>query len=75
MGKTLAGGVQIVAASKDGKTSFWFVAMPRERALKAMREMLAPGWSAVLTDHHITAARVIALEMRPNSIREIGPTL
>jgi hypothetical protein len=75
MGITLAGGVQIVAASKDGKTVYWAAAVPRERAVEAVRQMLAPGWTATLTDHHITPASVATLKLLPNGVRELGSDL
>jgi hypothetical protein len=75
MGNTLAGGIQIVAAAKDGKTVFWAAAVPRDRAVEAVQEFLAPGWTATLTARHITPERVASLKLRPNGVRELGPTL
>jgi len=71
MGNTLAGGVQIVAATKGGKTVYWAAAVPREKAVEAVREVLAPGWAATLTDLHITPVQVAALKLRPNGVREL----
>jgi hypothetical protein len=71
MGNTLAGGVQIVAATKGDKTVYRAAAVPREGAVEAVRQMLAPGWTATLTGLHITPAQVAALKLRPNGVREL----
>lgn len=75
MGNVLAGGVQIVVTTKDGETVYWAVAVPRERAAEAVKQFLAPGWSVALTNHHLPPSRVAALKLRPNGLRELGPTL
>jgi hypothetical protein len=46
MGNTLAGGVQIVAATKGSKTVYWAAAVPRERAF------LISGFNESLCAHH-----------------------
>ncbi len=75
VGNLSAGRVQIVAATKDGETVYWALAVPRERAVEAMQRLLAPGWSVALTGLGISPSRVAALDLRPNGIRELGPTL
>jgi hypothetical protein len=75
MGNTLAGGVQIVAATKGDKTVYWAAAVPREKAVETVRPMLAPGWTATLTDIHLTPAQIAALNLRPNGVRELKPFL
>ena len=62
---TLAGGVNIVVASKRGKVEFWAAAIAREAAVAAVEQFLAPGWKATLTGRHLTPEQVAKIEIAP----------
>jgi hypothetical protein len=54
MANTYAGGIYVVAATKDGETEYWAAATPRAKAAFAVKEMLPPGWACTVTDRHLT---------------------
>jgi hypothetical protein len=66
---TYAGVVYIVTAMKDGETEYWVAANPRDQALAAVREHLAPGWTPSLTDQRFPPEMVV--EMHANSVRKL----
>jgi hypothetical protein len=68
---TYAGVVYIVTAMKDGETEYWVAANPRDQALAAVREHLAPGWTPSLTDQRLPPEMVAQLEMHANSVRKL----
>jgi hypothetical protein len=45
MSNTHAGVVYIVTATKGGEAVYWVTANPRDQALAAVREHLAPRWT------------------------------
>jgi hypothetical protein len=65
------GDVHIVAASKDSQTEYWIAATRREEAVAAAQQLLAPGWTATLTDRRISPAQVAVLHLRPNGVRKL----
>jgi hypothetical protein len=71
MGNEYIGGIYIVAATKDRKTEYWAAAVPEGRAIEAVREQIAPGWSLSLTTKRLTPSTVTELKMRPNSVRQL----
>ena len=50
MGNALAGGIYVVAATKDDKTEYWAAATIRAKAVDAVRQIIAPGWTLTLSD-------------------------
>jgi len=74
MGNTLAGGVYIVAATKDNQTDYWAAATRREDAVGAVYRLLAPGWMATLTERRITPDQVRAMKLRPGGVRKLRYT-
>ena len=71
MGNALAGGIYVVAATKDGTTEYWAVATVRDEAVAAVLRELPSGWSAIVTDRRLSTQRIAALKMRPNSVRKL----
>ena len=69
MSNTYAGVVYIVTAMKDGETEYWVAANPRDQALAAVREHLAPGWTPSLTDQRLPPEMVV--EMHANRVRKL----
>jgi hypothetical protein len=69
MGKTLAGDVYVVVATKGDYTEYWAAATPRAHAVTAVLERLPPGWRAILTVGRITIEEVKSLNLRPNGVR------
>jgi hypothetical protein len=65
------GDVQIVAAAKDSQTEYWVTATRREEAVAAVQQLLAPGWTATLTDRSISPRQVAVLHLRPNGVRKL----
>ena len=62
---TFAGGVSVVVATGVGKIEYWVAATQREAAMSTVQQLLAPGWTAVLTDRRLTPKQVAALKLRP----------
>jgi hypothetical protein len=56
----------IVAAFKGGVVRYWLVTTPREKALRAVRQLLPRGWYAGLTDRILPPERLAQLKMRPD---------
>lgn len=71
MGSEYAGGIQIVTATKDGRTEYWAAAVPEARAIEAVRDQAPLGWTFTLTAKRLTPATVVELKMRPNSVRKL----
>jgi hypothetical protein len=57
MANTYAGGIYVVAATKD--------------AAFAVKEMLPPGWACTVTDRHLTPDQVAELNLRANGVRKL----
>jgi len=71
MNNTYAGGIYVVAATKDGITEYWAAATPREEAAATVGSQLGPGWKLILTDERLTPEAVAELKMRANCIRKL----
>jgi hypothetical protein len=71
MSNTHAGVVYIVTAMKGGEAEYRVAANPRDQALAAVREHLAPGWTSSPTDQRLPPQMVAQLEMRANSVRKL----
>jgi hypothetical protein len=71
MANTYAGGIYVVAATKDGKTEYWAAATPRAKAASAVKEMLPPGWACTVTDRHLTPDQVAELNLRANGVQKL----
>jgi hypothetical protein len=61
---TFADGVSVVVATGVGKIEYWAAATQREAAVSTVQQLLAPGWTAVLTDRRLTPKQVAALKLR-----------
>jgi hypothetical protein len=61
--------VHVVAVSMGNQMQYWVAATPREEAVAAVEKLLAPGWSARLTDQRLTARKLAALRLRKNDVR------
>jgi hypothetical protein len=68
MGNMYAGGICVVAASKDGHTEYWAAATPPDKAVAQVLKSLPLGWKAVLTMRRIAPEQVAALNLRPNTV-------
>ncbi len=73
MGKpgALAGGIYVVAATKDGKTEYWAAATVREEAVATVQRELPDGWIATLTDRRLTPQKIKSLKMRPHGAQKL----
>jgi hypothetical protein len=69
MGNEYAGGIYVIQATKDGRIEYWAAAVPRDKAIEAVSEQMAPGWKLVLTERRLTPGKIAALRMRANSVR------
>ena len=65
------GDVHIVAATKDSQIEYWVAATQHEVAVAAVQQVLAPDWTATLTDRRISPAQVAVLHLRPNGVRKL----
>ena len=54
MVNALAGGIYVIAATKDGKREYWAAATIREEAVASVQRELPPGWIATITDRRLT---------------------
>ena len=79
MGNTEIGGIQIVRVTVpgftvDGRPSFhlWVAAVARELAVAAVERVIPKGWTAALTDQHLTEEHVARLKLRPGDVRELS---
>ena len=75
MSSEIAEEIYVVAATKDGQTEFWAVALPFEEVLDAMAQATGPGWKYVVTTEWLTIERAAALGLPFNTVRRIGPRL
>jgi hypothetical protein len=71
MADTSADGVYVLAATKGGEVEYWAVATRREAAVWTVQDLVAPGWTAALTDRHLTQGQVADLKLRPNGARKL----
>ena len=71
MGNALAGGIYVIAATKDGKREYWVAATIREEAVAAVQRELPPGWIATISDRRLTLQTIKNLKLRPNSVRKL----
>ena len=71
MASMFAGSVYVVTATKSDAIEYWAAATRRDEAAAAVQAILAPGWTASLTDRRIAATKVAALKLRPNSVRRL----
>jgi hypothetical protein len=71
MSNTYAGGIYLVAATKDELTEYWAAATPRDEAIDTISSQLGPGWSLILLDQRLRPEMVAELDMRANSIRKL----
>jgi hypothetical protein len=71
MGREYAGGIHVIAATKDGKTEYWAAATRREHAVDEVRKALPPGWNATFTERRISAETVRGLKMQRMSVRKL----
>jgi hypothetical protein len=65
------GDVHIVATTKDSQTEYWVAATRREAAVAAVQKLLAPGWTAILTDRRISSAQIAVLHLRRDGVRKL----
>jgi hypothetical protein len=68
-----AGGIYVVAATKDGKTEYWAAATLREHAVDEVRKALGPGWNASFTERRIATETMRDLKMQRLSVRKLPP--
>jgi hypothetical protein len=71
MGDEYAGDIYVVAVSKGGLTEYWAAAVPREKAVEAVRLQVPPDRLLFLTERRLTLRQVIELKMRPGSVRKL----
>jgi hypothetical protein len=71
MGNEYAGGIYVVAATKDGEIEYWVAATPRAKAGSAVKEMLPPRWTVTVTDRRLTPNQVAELKLRANGVRKL----
>ncbi len=71
MGDEYVGDIYVVAVSKGGLTEYWAAALPREKAVEAVRLQAPPDRLLFPTERRLTLRQVIELEMRPGSVRKL----
>jgi hypothetical protein len=71
MGNTLAGGVYVVQATKGDQTDYWAASTQPADAVIAVLERLPPGWQAILSVGRLTIEQFVALNFRPNVVRQL----
>ena len=71
MSNTIAGGVYVVAVTKNGKTEYWAAATEPHRAVEIVKKHLRPGWIAFMTERRLSPQRVGMLKLMPNTVRRI----
>lgn len=71
MGNTFVGGIPVVFTTNGREKRYWAAAVSRDKAVEAVRQMLAPGWTATLTDKLLTPAQAAELNLRLNGVREL----
>jgi hypothetical protein len=72
MGNEYAGGIHVVAATKDGRTEYWAASVPESRALEEVRQKIPAGWHLSLTNKRLSTAKAAGLKMRLNSVRQLN---
>ena len=79
MNEQIASGIVVVRVFMmdnlvGGKPAvqLWAAAVPREEAVAAVLRELPQGWTAELTDRHLTQEHVRRLNMKPGSVRELS---
>jgi hypothetical protein len=73
MGKLYAGGIYVVAASKDGKTEHWAAATSPKQATAAVQLVLGATWKIKLINRRLTPAQVAELSLQPDDVRRLDP--
>lgn len=71
MVEMFAGSVYVVTATRSGTIEYWAAATRREEAAAAVQAVLAPGWTATLTERRVAITKVAALKLRLNSVRQL----
>lgn len=71
MGNEYAGGIHVVAVTRDDKTEYWAVATRESEAVSTVQALLAPGWKASLTNRRLSTDQVAALKLRPGGVRQL----
>jgi hypothetical protein len=66
MKNTFAGSVYVLAATRGAEVEYWAVATRREAAVWTVQDLVAPGWTAALTDRCLSHEQVVELKLRPN---------
>ena len=78
MASTVAGGIQVVVVLTSDTIrgaptkQLWVAAVPREEAVAAVLKVVPAGWSAELSDQHLSPERAARLKLRPGEVREFG---
>jgi hypothetical protein len=73
MGKLYAGGIYVVAASKDQKTEYWVAATSPKQATGAVQPVAGPTWNIKLLNRRLTPTQLAELNLRPDDMRRISP--
>jgi hypothetical protein len=68
MGKTLAGGVFIVTASKEGQIEEWIAATSPKEAVVAVQLQAGPEWRVELTNRRLTPTEIASLNLRAGDV-------
>jgi hypothetical protein len=67
--------VHVVIATDGENTHYWAAAVPRPEAAPAVQLLLGAGWTATLTDKHLTPDQVAALDLAAGDVREFKGAL
>ena len=73
MSKLYAGGIYVVAASKDGQTEYWAAATSPKQATAAVQLVLGTTWKIKLINRRLTPAQVAELSLQPDDVRRLSP--
>jgi hypothetical protein len=69
---TFAGGVYVVETTKGREIEYWAAATPRDAALSAVEQMLAPGWTAKrITARHLPPDQIAELSIKAGTVRKL----
>jgi len=71
MSKVVAADVHVVIATDGENTHYWAAAVPRREAAPAVQLLLGAGWTATLTDKHLTTDQVAGLDLGAGDVREL----
>ncbi len=74
MTNTSPAGVQVVAATNGETTHYWAAAVARDEAASAVQAMLGAGWTATLTNKHLSPEQVSSLNLSAGGLRELKDT-